>query len=126
MFHCVRCGLNHQFEVWRALDLGKPIEMGFPRAEAERFVSALRSLETNVEQIVEQKVDVTNAEATRASDLKMIREKIRGGLGEEAFNAMLRAKLMAHLVRCSMQSQASSRLHSTSTADSRRRVTPGG
>ena len=91
------------YEMWRAIELGTHIRMGFLESEATLFAKAVQSDEVDVEKIAKTKVDVAKATVTMARDLSLIREKIRTSIGEESFNTTLRTKLMAHLVYCAIQ-----------------------
>jgi len=90
------------YEIWRSMVLGKTVSMGFPREAAVAFVEAVRALEVDVDQLVEEKADMRKAQATVQDDLCMIQGRVEETIGMDAFNAEIREKLMAHLVHSSM------------------------
>ena len=92
------------FELWRAITLKRPIRLGLPKSEAVRFTKAVYDdFEANVVSIVETKVDVLKAQATEDADREMILGQIRGSVGVQSFNDVLRSKLMAYFVHCAIQ-----------------------
>ena len=55
--------------------------MGFPEKAAMSFAHAVKSLKVDIDELVEQKADINNAQATVEDDLIMIHEKISKSLG---------------------------------------------
>jgi hypothetical protein len=80
------------FEMWRAIELGRPIYMGFPQAEAERFASELETRSADIEQMIAS-INIENAAATMQTDKDMIVSQVASTVGVDAFNECIRSKL---------------------------------
>ena len=84
------------YQMWRTMHFGRRLVMGFSREAAVDFVKAVRSMEVDVDDLVEKSADIRKAQATVEADLIMITKKVAVELGIDKFNEEVREKLLAH------------------------------